>query len=72
MTPAITENAYNILLSAKRMATREGAASPSLSIKVHAALETGDVPRTLYAENPTLADLLDIVLEMQEILSGKA
>ena len=65
---SFAEKAYDIKLNALRLARAEAAGSPSLSIKLEAIIKTGVVPNQLYREQPVLAELVDIVLDMKAIM----
>lgn len=65
---AFAEQAYDIKLNALRLARVEAAGNPRISIKLEAILKNGSVPNAFYQEQPVLAELVDIILEMKEIM----
>ena len=62
------EQAYDIKINAMRLARTEVVGDTRLSIKLEAILKSGNVPKELYQTQPVLADLVDIVLEMKQIM----
>ena len=65
---AFAEQAYDIKLNALRLARVEASGDPKLSIKLEAILKKGTVPNAFYQDQPVLAELVDIIFEMKEIM----
>lgn len=70
MDSTLLEQAYNIRLNAVRLARRNAAGDARLSVRVEAILKEGVIPSKFFKEQPILADIIEVALEMKELING--